>query len=451
MAKKKQEFECGACGAKSLQWQGRCSRCGAWDQLIEAPAEDKRQRWVEEIGKPTKLADVEINQVVDRWQPEFNDFVRVTGGGIVKGSFGLLGGAPGVGKSTLILQLLNRLAKMGKKTLYVSGEESLNQIKSRADRLLVDQGDIVVMVESNLELIMKGLKDLKADFVVIDSIQTLYDPRLDAGPGSITQVRDTAQELLRYAKKNNVSLMLVGHVTKGGDLAGPRTLEHMVDYVLYLEGEAKEHLRILRSVKNRFGGISEVGIFRMTAQGLAEVANPGGMLLEKFTWGQSGASIFAASEGTRTFFLEVQVLAGDTQQAYPARMANGMDKNRLLTLVAVLEKNLSMDFSRNDIYVNLAGGFKVTETGMDMAVMAALLSSHLLKALPEKSLFIGEVALNGQFREVPNLTERINEASRSGFKKIFYPERAELKAIKPVAGVVSQGISNVSQLIELIQ
>jgi len=406
---------------------------------MERIPEDKRQKkaWVEGGSKAVALAEIENNELEERWATGVEEFDRVTGGGIVRGSFGLLGGAPGVGKSTLILQLLSRLAGIGKKTLYISGEESENQIKARAERLLLRQEKMLVLIESSLEAILSQMAEIKPDFVVIDSIQTLYDPSLEAGPGSVTQVRETAQALMRFGKQRGVSLFLVGHVTKGGDLAGPRTLEHMVDYVLYLEGESKERLRILRGVKNRFGEVHEVGLFKMTAKGLAEASDAGNMMVGRFDWSHAGTSVFAASEGKRIFFLEVQVLAGDTQQSYPARTANGMDKNRLLTLVAVLEKNLNMDFSRNDIYVNLAGGFRVTETGMDMAVMAALLSSHLRKALPENSLFLGEVALNGQFRPLPNLEDRVQEALRCGFTRVYVPQliNGSIKNTEQVADI----------------
>ena len=431
MAKKLSEYICQSCGAKFPKWTGRCGHCGEWESLIEQTAPStspsKRTPWVESANHPADLGSIKIAENQQRWTTKVGEFDRVIGGGIVRGSVGLLGGSPGVGKSTLILQLLARLVKLQSRVFYVTGEESANQIKQRADRLLINQENILVLVESNLEKILDQVKNIQPDFIVIDSIQTLYTDQLTSSAGSISQVRESASILMQYAKQSDLSVMLIGHVTKEGDLAGPRTLEHMVDYVLYLDGEKKEQHRILRSVKNRFGTVNEVGIFKMTAKGLAEVNAPNTMFVERFDSTHPGTAVFAANEGSRTLFLEVQVLVGNTQQSYPARTSMGMDRNRLQLLIAVIEKHLNMDFSRNDIYVNLAGGFRVVEPAIDLPLAAALLSSHLNKPLPQQSVFFGEMALTGEFRTVPSMESRIYESQRCGFKHLFIPANPIIK------------------------
>ncbi|MCP4752821.1 MAG: DNA repair protein RadA [Proteobacteria bacterium] len=424
MGKKVVEYTCEACGAKFPKWTGRCGHCGEWGSLKENALSSKKPSWVESENRPRKLGQIQIQESEERWRTEVDEFDRVVGGGIVKGSIGLLGGTPGVGKSTLILQLLARLVKIGKRVLYVSGEESANQIKHRADRLAINQDDILVLIESNLEQILDNLKEHRPDFVVIDSIQTLYTDQLSASAGSVSQVRESASVLMQYAKQTDTAVMLIGHVTKEGDIAGPRTLEHMVDCVLYLEGEKKEKHRILRSVKNRFGTVNEVGLFKMTGKGLAEISQPNSLFVDKFVSDHPGTAVFAANEGSRTLFMEVQILVGDTQQSYPARTSMGLDRNRLQLIVAVLEKHLSMDFSRNDIYVNLAGGFRVVEPAIDLSVAAALISSHSNLALPLKSVFVGEIALTGEFRNVPSLEDRLYESERCGFERVFLPAQS---------------------------
>lgn len=451
VAKKLSEYICEACGAKSLKWTGRCTFCGEWDSLKEVqPEQPERKQWVASESNLVRLDAVPPSDQEERWSTEVKEFDRVMGGGFVKGSIGLLGGTPGVGKSTLILQLLSRVTRMKKEVLYVSGEESASQIKQRADRLVIDQQNITVLIESNLEAILDKLQQTKPDFVVIDSIQTLYTSQLAASAGSVSQVRETASALMQFAKKTQTSVMLIGHVTKEGDIAGPRTLEHMVDYVLYLEGEKKEQHRILRSVKNRFGDINEIGLFKMTQKGLSEVLKPNRLFSERFSSDQAGTAVFAANEGSRTLFLEIQVLVGDTQQAHPARTTMGMDRNRLQVILAVLEKHLRMDFSRNDIYVNLAGGFRVVEPAIDLCLIAALLSSHLNKPLPEESVFWGEVALTGEFRPVPAFENRIHESERCGFKSAYFPCRPGKSKQPSGLSITRNEVKDVQHLMDLI-
>ncbi|MFH2129797.1 MAG: DNA repair protein RadA [bacterium] len=423
MSKIKPEYVCQSCGARFPKWTGRCGHCGEWDTLVEKVLEAKKT-WVASENQPQSLGAITVQESEERWVTQVHEFDRVVGGGILRGSVGLLGGSPGVGKSTLILQLLARLAKNRLKVLYVSGEESANQIKHRADRLMIQQDKLLVLIASNLEQILDCLREDQPDFVVIDSIQTLYTDQLTSSPGTVSQVRESAGVLMKHAKQTNTAVMLIGHVTKEGDIAGPRTLEHMVDYVLYLEGEKKEQQRILRSVKNRFGTVNEVGLFKMTAKGLVEISKPNSLFIDRFLSTHPGTAVFSAREGSRTIFLEIQVLVGDTQQNNPARTAMGMDRNRLQLIIAVLEKHLNMNFSHNDIYVNLAGGFRVFEPAIDLALMAALLSSHLNFALPEKSVFFGEISLTGEFRSVSGMEERLYESQRCGFKRVYLPAQS---------------------------
>lgn len=451
MGKKNVDYFCASCGAQFLKWAGKCTNCGEWDTISEfRPSKIKGNSWVASGSGPRALIDIRQDASSNRWITEVFEFDRVVGGGIVKGSIGLLGGTPGVGKSTLVLQLLSRITKLNKKVIYISGEESATQIKNRADRLLINQEDILILIESTLENSMAVLEKEVPDFVVIDSIQTLYSNEISGTAGSVTQVRETATLLMKYAKQTDTSVVLIGHVTKGGDIAGPRTLEHMVDYVLYLEGEKREQSRILRAVKNRFGTISEIGIFKMTGKGLAEVKSSNSLFLDKFQITHPGTSIFPANEGSRTMFLEIQVLVGDTQQSNPARTVMGMDRNRLQVLVAVLEKHLEMDFSQNDIYVNIASGLKVIEPAVDMAILAALISSHLNKLLPNHSVFLGEIALTGEFRQVSSAQERIYESVRGNFKKIFVPLNMVDKLKVDNASVQLIGLIGVQQLLDAI-
>ena len=450
MSKKRPEYVCQSCGAKFPKWTGRCGHCGEWDTLSEQFPENKKT-WVASENKPQGLGNITVHESEERWITQVHEFDRVVGGGIVRGSVGLLGGSPGVGKSTLILQLLARLVKNQLKVLYVSGEESANQIKHRADRLMIQQDDLMVLIASNLEQILENLKEIQPDFVVMDSIQTLYTDQLTASSGTVSQVRESAGILMKHAKQTNTAVMLIGHVTKEGDIAGPRTLEHMVDYVLYLEGEKKEQQRVLRSVKNRFGTVNEVGLFKMTEKGLVEISKPNSLFVDQFLSTHSGTAVFAANEGSRTLFLEVQVLVGETQQNYPARTAMGMDRNRLQLIIAILEKHLRMDFSHNDIYINLAGGFRVSEPAIDLALMAALLSSHLNFSLPEKSVFFGEISLTGEFRKVSGIEERIYESERCGFKRVYLPTQSLKKSRTSRFSIEIHPVRDIHQLMDFLQ
>ncbi len=450
MSRKVTEFVCESCGAKALKWAGRCNACGEWNSLKEKSIGSHKAGWVASEIIARNLDEIPSVESEERWQTGVQEFDRVMGGGFVKGSIGLLGGTPGVGKSTLILQLLSRIAKTNREVLYISGEESASQIKQRANRLVIDQKNITILIESNLEKIIACLNDVKPAFVVIDSIQTLFSDQISSSAGSVSQVRETASLLMQHAKTTATSVLLIGHVTKEGDIAGPRTLEHMVDYVLYLEGERKEQHRMLRCVKNRFGNVNEIGLFKMTGKGLAEVSQPNRLFADRFSSDDPGTSIFAANEGTRTLFLEVQVLVGDTHQPHPARTTMGMDRNRLQVILAVLEKHLRMDFSKNDIYVNLAGGFRVVEPAIDLCLIAALLSSHLNRSLPVESVFWGEVALTGEFRTVPSLESRLHESERCGFKNAYVPVFKDTKLHKKISNLNIVPVRDVQHLMDLI-
>lgn len=451
MAKQLVEYTCDACHARFPKWTGKCGHCGEWGTLKEKIESQSKRSWVGSENKSQILAKVTTQESEERWITHVNEFDRVVGGGIVKGSVGLLGGTPGVGKSTLILQLLARLSKIQLKVLYISGEESVNQIKHRADRLLIRQEGIRVQTESNLGRILESLQEFTPDFVVVDSIQTLFTEQLSAGAGSVSQVRESVSILMQHAKLTNTAVMLIGHVTKDGDIAGPRTLEHMVDYVLYLEGEKREQTRILRSVKNRFGTIDEVGLFKMTGKGLVEINKPNSLFVDKFVSSHPGTAVFAGNEGSRVLFLEIQVLVGDTQQSHPVRTSMGVDRNRLQLLIAVLEKHLRLDFCRNDVYVNLAGGFRIMEPAIDLAMAAAVISSHLNIVLPLKSVFIGEIALTGEFRTVPALDKRLYESERCGFKSVFVPAQSLINKDFAKLDLQIVPVKDIQELMEILR
>lgn len=448
--KQKEEFECSHCRARFPKWSGKCPECDQWDTLLVYQSKSGNSSWVDSTAESIALNEISIQENEYRWQTGVEEFDRVTGGGIVEGSIGLIGGSPGVGKSTLILQLLSRIAKLDKTVLYVSGEESAAQIKSRADRLTLYQEKISLFIESSIETILHHIQTLKPDFVVIDSIQTLYSESYPSAAGSVTQVRESASFLVQQAKRKGTTVMLIGHVTKEGNLAGPKTLEHMVDYVFYLEGEKDKYRRVLRSVKNRFGQVNEIGLFKMTDKGLVEVKNPNRFYTEHLQSGSKGTSFIPTMEGSRSFLVEIQALVGETPQQYSNRTANGFDRNKLQLIVAILEKHLKMDFNGLDIYMNLAGGIRINEPAMDMAIIAALFSSHLNILLPENSVFFGEIALTGEFRSVSYQDDRIKECLRSGFTRILTPDSANSQIDQELKSKIIP-IKDVQQLLEWIR
>ncbi|EAH6837741.1 DNA repair protein RadA [Campylobacter jejuni] len=424
MAKNKALFECQACGNQQSKWLGKCPDCGAWDSFVELKAEQiKVLKELAQVSMKTSEAvcieDVEL-EYFTRYSTDDNELDLVLGGGLVEGSLVLIGGSPGVGKSTLLLKIASNLAKQGKKVLYVSGEESKAQIKLRADRLEANTPNLFLLAELCLENILEELHKKDYSILIIDSIQTLYSNKVTSAAGSITQVREITFELMRVSKAYNISTFIIGHITKEGAIAGPRVLEHMVDVVLYFEGDATKEIRLLRGFKNRFGGTNEVGIFEMTAKGLISAKD---LANRFFTRGKaiSGSALGVVMEGSRALVLEVQALV--CESSYPKRSATGYEKNRLDMLLALLERKLEIPLGHYDVFVNISGGVKVSETAADLAVVAAIISSFKNRPLSKDSIFIGELSLNGEIREVFSLDTRLKEAKMQKFKNAIVPSK----------------------------
>lgn len=426
--KSKTTFTCQSCGYQSLKWLGRCPDCNTWNSLVEeaisAPSVAKAGPDNFRIMFSKELPQVlgEIDSIKEeRFSIGINELDRVLGGGIVPGSVILIGGDPGIGKSTLLLQVSDLMAT-GKKVLYISGEESVKQTKLRADRVGSTSKNLFIVSETNLDSIMDCIAKLKPDFVVVDSIQVIYKDALSSSPGSVSQVRLCGQELAFLAKKSGISVFLVGHVTKEGNIAGPRVLEHMVDTVLYFEGERHMSFRLLRAVKNRFGSTNEIGIFKMTGKGLKEVTNPSGIFIEQRPKGISGFAVVPTLEGTRPLLVEVQALVSPTNFAVPKREARGIDYNRISLITAVLERRLGLEFTRFDVYVNVAGGVKIVEPAIDLGIALAITSDHRDLALDSDLVVMGEVGLGGEIRGVNNIESRLKESQRLGFKRALIPK-----------------------------
>ena len=421
MAKVKSVYICQSCGAESAKWIGRCNACGEWNTYVEqkihkGPARsglsDKR-----EYAKPQKLNEVDAapSPRMDLKNGEFN---RVLGGGIVPGSMVLIGGEPGIGKSTLALQVA---LEMERQTLYVSGEESPHQIKLRADRLGGGNGSCQILAETSLEAIVNQIKQTKPDLLIIDSIQTLYSEAIESAPGTISQVRECAAQLLRLAKESHMPVVLIGHITKDGSIAGPKVLEHIVDTVLQFEGDTHHLYRILRSMKNRFGSTSEIGVFEMTGTGLREILNPSELLINQQPPDLSGSAIAANVEGIRPILIEVQALVSSAVYGTPQRTSTGFDTRRLSMLLAVLEKRASFKLASKDVYINIAGGLRVDDPAIDLAVVASILSSTVDIPVDPFTCFAGEVGLSGEIRPVNRIEQRLGEADKLGMKRILMP------------------------------
>lgn len=422
LAKLKTVFACQECGYESPKWMGKCPGCGQWNTMVEE-VEDKAEK-PDEVNsftsKPLKLADIEITDE-ERYTTSIEELDRVLGGGIVKGSLILVGGDPGIGKSTLLLQVSKNLALSGRKVLYVSGEESQKQIKIRADRLDVNTLNLYILSETNLSNIEHQIEFMKPEVVIIDSIQTVYRPELHSAPGSVSQVREATSVLMRTAKSCNISIFIVGHVTKEGSIAGPRVLEHMVDTVLYFEGERHHSFRIIRAVKNRFGSTNEIGIFEMKTRGLEEVKNASELLLSGRPMNVPGSCVVCSMEGTRPVLVEIQALTASTNFGMPRRMATGLDYNRVILLMAVLEKRAGMQVQTFDAYVNVAGGLKLDEPACDLGIIISIASSFRNLPVDPKTVIIGEVGLTGEVRGVNLIEKRIIEAEKLGFLKCVIP------------------------------
>jgi DNA repair protein RadA/Sms len=451
-------FECQSCGYVSPKWLGRCPDCGSWNSFVE----EKRQRAGEispthrNEGKATRLVDVstEASPRIGTGNPEFD---RVLGSGIVPGSVILLGGEPGAGKSTLLLQIAHSLHREGFRVLYASGEESAQQIKIRADRLDGSSGagaagageNIYLMAESNLEIILSAVEEVQPSAIVVDSVQTMFSETLDSTPGSVTQVRHVAMQFLNLAKTRNVPVFLIGHVTKDGSIAGPKALEHIVDVVLYFEGERQQNHRIIRAVKNRFGAANEVGIFEMTSRGLIPAANASSLFLLDRDSISAGSSVVCALEGTRPLLVEVQALVVTTQYPTARRVATGVEYNRISVLVAMLEKRLGIQMGGCDIYVNTAGGLEINEPGSDLGIFAAIFSSLRNRPLAPQTVLLGELSLSGDVRPVSQAHLRVREAAAMGFRKCILPA-GNLPLVDPIDGIELVPVKTVSQLSDLL-
>ena len=426
MAKKKSKFMCSDCGYESAKWMGRCPGCGAWNTMneeIEVVSKGPRgafQHSSTVTNKAVPIIKVET-QDEPRIETDFGELNRVLGGGIVPGSLVLIGGDPGIGKSTLLLQVSALMSNKGHRVLYISGEESIRQTKLRAERLGVASEELYIYAETNLEYLHQTIEEVQPKFVVVDSIQTVHHPEVTSAPGSVSQVRECTAELMRIAKTKNIAIFLVGHVTKEGQIAGPRILEHMVDTVLYFEGERHHNHRILRSQKNRFGSTNEIAIFEMLQNGLKEVLNPSELFLQERSQGAPGSVIVASMEGTRPILVEIQSLVTPTSFNYPKRMATGVDQNRVQLLMAVLEKRMGMMLQSQDAYIKVAGGVKLDEPAIDLALLTSIVSSFKDEAPKPTDCFIGEVGLTGEVRRVTRIEQRVQEAAKLGFQRVFIP------------------------------
>ena len=450
MAKTKTVFVCSNCGYESAKWLGKCPACNEWNTFYEeklskeSGSVEKRTKSV----KPSKLNSVEGKEA-SRTSTGFDELDRVLGGGIVKGSLVLLGGEPGIGKSTLILQICDKIKGEGK-VLYVSGEESAEQIKLRADRLKIDNDDIMFLGETDIDLISQAIEEMNPKLVIIDSIQTMYSDEISSAAGTVSQVREITARIMKICKSQAITTIIIGHVTKEGNIAGPRVLEHMVDTVLYLEGERYFSYRILRGVKNRFGSTNEVGMFEMTGDGMVEITNPSSILISEREDNPAGSVIVASMEGTRPLMIELQALTSQTIFGMPRRAANGVDYNRLTLLMAVLEKKARLPLGSQDIYLNVVSGIKIQEPAVDLGMILAVASSYKNIPIPTDLVAIGEVGLTGEVRSVNMIDKRLKEAEKLGFKKCIIPENNK-KLLKDNYKLDIIGVRNIDDALRILK
>ena len=444
MVARAKTFVCQNCGAASARWTGRCEACGVWNALVEegvtASGRGSRKGRLF-VVEPLKGEPLQM----PRLAAGMAEFDRVTGGGLVRGSVLLLGGDPGIGKSTLLIEVAAAYAGAGQRAVYISGEEAVAQVRLRAERLGLGEAPVELAAETSVEDIVATLSQGRAPaLTVIDSIQTMWTQTVEAAPGTVTQVRGSAAELIRFAKRSGGVVILVGHVTKDGQIAGPRVVEHMVDAVLSFEGEGSQHFRILRAIKNRFGPTDEIGVFEMTGTGLREVPNPSELFLSERDLGSAGTAVFAGIEGTRPLLVEIQALVAPSSLGTPRRAVVGWDSNRLSMVLAVLEAHCGVRLSGHDVYLNVAGGLRITEPAADLAAAAALLSSLAQAPLPADAVYFGEVSLSGAVRPVAQTTARLKEAQKLGFTKAIAPEAARMEATE---GFAVAPISSVANLV----
>ena len=452
MAKTKTVFYCTECGNESPKWQGRCSACGAWNTMQEhiekpAPVGKAKSAPVGQSRRPQRIKEVDCDSEL-RFSTGMGELDRVLGGGAVAGSLVLVGGAPGIGKSTLLLQICNSLCS-GRKVLYVSGEESERQLKLRAQRLGVAPEELYILSETRLSDVLEAVEEMKPDILIADSIQTLYHEENESSPGSVSQVKDCTMTLMQLSKSQGITVFVVGHINKDGNIAGPKVLEHMVDCVLYFEGDPNTSYRLLRAAKNRFGSTNEIGVFEMADIGLVEVPNPSQMLLDGRPEGAPGTCVACVMEGTRPVLAEVQALVTKTTFNVPRRAADGFDFNRAVLLMAVAEKRAAMKLNVFDAYINVIGGLKLDEPGADLPVILAVASSYRDQAIPDDLVAIGEVGLTGEIRSVSHMNQRLAEVSRLGFKKVIVPRNGSEKLEIP-QGLTVYRVRNLREAIEVV-
>lgn len=451
MSKIKTKFICQQCGYETSKWLGKCPSCNEWNSFVEEiydVKEEKKSSLNLSETKIEKLMDVQI-QHEHRISTDVEELDRVLGRGIVKGSLVLVGGDPGIGKSTLLIQIANNLSNKGLKVLYASGEESAKQIKIRAERLNIKSDELYILSETNLDIIRNTVEKILPDILIIDSIQTVYNPEISSAPGSVSQVREATHVIMKLAKKQNIATFIVGHVTKEGSIAGPRVLEHMVDTVLYFEGELYHTYRVLRAVKNRFGSTNEIGMFEMRDIGLVQVKNPSEVLLSGRPTNTSGTIVVPSIEGTRPMLVEIQSLVSSTVFGMPRRVAMGIDYNRVVLMVAVLEKKVGYPLQNYDVYINIVGGLQTKEPAIDLGIICSIASSYRDIAIDPKITVMGEVGLAGEIRTVGFIDKRLKEASKLGFETAIIP-KSNLKDLKDVGRMKVIGVKNVEEALELV-
>ncbi len=453
MAKVKTKYVCQQCGYETARYMGKCPECGQWDTFVEETVTkdiSSNNLRIDNTPPPVLIKDVQIGKEI-RVSTNISEFDRVLGGGLVQGSLVLLAGDPGIGKSTLLLQTGGELSKSGKKILYISAEESASQVKLRSDRLNVNTDNLYIYPQTNFELIKKHIIEQKPDMVIVDSIQAIYSDNIQSSAGSVSQIRECCNELMHIAKSENITIIVIGHVTKEGNIAGPKVLEHMVDTVIQFEGDKYKSYRTLRAVKNRFGNTSEVGIFEMGANGLAEVINPSEICLKEYNQSQStGSVIIVTNEGTRPMLVEIQALVGTTPYPSPRRVTNGVDFSRVLQILAVLEKRVGLNLSKQDVYVNVIGGIDVQEPAADLGIALAVATCARDVMIDSHTAIVGEIGLSGEIRAVNNIEKRIKEVEKLGFKKIIIPannsvdekfENIQIVKVKRIIDAISACIS----------
>lgn len=449
MAKNQTVFVCSNCGNESPKWLGKCPACNSWntfyeEKIVTSKVSGEKKAVSAEVKK---LNSVEIEKY-SRYKTGYEELDRVLGGGLVQGSLVLLGGEPGIGKSTLILQICDKI-KVDGSVLYISGEESATQIKMRADRLNINNENILFLGETCIETIENTLENVKPDFIIIDSIQTMYSEQLQAAAGSVSQVREITARIMQMCKRKNITTILIGHVTKDGNIAGPRVLEHMVDTVLYLEGERYFSYRILRGVKNRFGSTNEVGLFEMREEGLCEIENPSEILISERDGNPSGSVIVASLEGTRPMLIEIQALLAPTAFGMPRRTGIGVDYNRMALLMAVLEKRAGLHISNYDAYINVVSGIKIDEPAVDLGIALAIASNFKNVPLPKDLVVVGEIGLTGEIRSVNSLEKRVKEAEKMGFKTVVVPESGRKQIKYKPTSINIIGVKTISEALKV--